>query len=180
MLIYGLLNKPAWWRSRANKLKHCADLLFKAFVETRKLSPEEQSMTRDSEIADVATLLYGMAMENVLKAALLKDGIAKVGPNSKICWNAEGAKDHDLLGMCRSLKSFGLTAGQENLMERLSAFVCWAGKYPTPLDIKRKKNFQGFLLANQPNAARVTLPVAFGCEDKDMFDEIFEALNQRN
>jgi hypothetical protein len=178
--IFELLNKHHHWHSKARKLKHCADLLFKAFLAARTLSDEEQSETEDSKIDDVATLLYGMAMENLLKAALLKEGTAKIRTDGRVAWCAEGATDHNLLGICRSLKSFELNADQEKLMERLSAFVCWAGKYPTPLEIKHTtKDFKGFLLSNQPKAAMETLPVSLDVDDKKMFDQIYKILDQR-
>ena len=176
-VIYRLLNSAHKWHAKAGKLKHCADLLFKTYLAAKALSPEEQSATQDSEISDVATLLYGMAMEGVLKAALLKRGVAKMRADGSVAWGAEGAVNHDLVGICRSLQCVRLNADQEKLMERLSAFVCWAGKYPTPLNRKRKKDFQGFHLSNQPRAAIVTLPLPFDGEDKDMFDLMFRNLS---
>jgi hypothetical protein len=178
-IIFGLQNKPHHWHSKASKLKHCADLLFKAFLAARSLSDEEQSETEDSRIDDVATLLYGMAMENILKAALLTEGVAKIRPDDTIAWSAEGAGDHDLLGICRSLKFIKLNTAHKKLMERLSAFVSWAGKYPTPLEIKKNKDFKGFLLSNQPRAAIKTMPAPFDDEDKKMFDEIYKLISER-
>jgi hypothetical protein len=179
-IIFRLLNNTNHWHSKARKLKHCADLLFKAFLAARRLSDEEQSETEDSKIDDVATLLYGMAMENLLKAALLKEGTAQMRTEGTVAWHAEGATDHNLLGICHSLKSFELNPDQEKLMERLSAFVCWAGKYPTPLEIKHAtKDFKGFLLSNQPRAAIETLPVSLDIDDKKMFDQIYKILDQR-
>jgi hypothetical protein len=179
-IIFKHLNKPHRWESKARKLKHCADLLFKAFLTARKLPDEEQSVTEDSYIDDVATLLYGMAMENILKAALLKESIAKIGPDGKIAWSVECAREHDLLGISRSLKFLKLNAAQENLMERLSAFVFWAGKYPTPWEIKNKtKGFKGFLLSNQPGVAINETPMPFVAEDKNMFDHIYKIISDR-
>lgn len=155
-------------------------MLFKAFLDARTLSDEEQSEIEDSQIDDVATLLYGMAMENILKAALLKEGIAKIRPDGTIACSAEGAGDHDLLGICRSLNFVKLNAAQKKLMERLSAFVCWAGKYPTPWEIKNEtKDFKGFLLSNQPRAGIKTLPVSLDVEDKEMFDQIYKIIRER-
>jgi hypothetical protein len=179
-IIFKLLNKPHHWDGKARKLKHCADLLFEAFLAARKLSDEEQSETEDARIDDVATFLYGLAMENILKAALLKESIAKIGPDGKIAWNVEDAGSHDLLGISRSLKFLKLNAVQEKLMERLSAFVFWAGKYPTPWEIKNKtKEFKGFHLSNQPRAGIKTMPVPFDNEDKKMFDQIYKIISKR-
>jgi len=178
-IIFKLLNNHANWQSKARKLRHCADLLFNAFLATKSLSDEEQAETQDSEIDDVATLLYGMAMENILKARLLKEGVAIIEPTGEVVWNAEGAKNHDLLGICSSLKSIRLESSEKNLIERLSAFVSWAGKYPTPLAQIGKREFKGFHLSNQPRAGiNNTRPLPFDIEDKDMFDRIFKSISR--
>lgn len=179
--IFKLLSNPCHWREKADKLKHSADLLFSKFVAAHKLSDEEQSETIDSKINDVATLLYGLAMENILKSALIKADKVEIKSDGEIHWKGiEGAKDHDLLAMLQPLKFITLNAVQAKLMERLSAFVCWAGKYPTPLKRKHeKKEFKGFHILDQPGAASVMNPVPFESEDKNIFDTIYEVVKIR-
>ncbi len=178
--IYRLLNSPHHWHAKANKLKHCATLLFDAFIAARNLSEEEQFTTQDTEIDDVATLLFGLAMENLLKAALLKKSKVQIDVDGNVAWKSvQGARIHDLLGMCRPLKFLKLDASQEKLMERLSAFVCWAGKYPTPLERIREKDFQGFHISNQPKAAKVMTPFPFEIEDKQMFEDIYKTISDK-
>ena len=160
-------------------MKHSANLLFAAYLESCKLPHEDYAQSDDAGIAGVATLLYGLAMENLLKAVLLSERIAKVEASGKVEWNANGATSHDLLEICRSSNLVGLDAEQEKLMERMSAFVYWAGKYPTPLrfkDEKTKKHYKGFLLSGQPDAGAVMLPVAFSVSDKDSFEAIYRGL----
>jgi hypothetical protein len=173
------LNDGLQWLQSADRLKRGADLLFAAYLESNELSPEERSQTEDRNMDGVATLLYGLAMENVLKAVLLKEGIAKVNPDGKVAWNVDGAKEHDLVSICRSSNLLTLNSSQEKLLERMSAFVHWAGKYPTPLtlaDKKTNKDFKGLLLSDQPKAASITMPVEFQIEDKILFDEIYQSL----
>ena len=144
--IFKGLNHELEWLESADRLKHGADSLFAAYLESCKLSPEDKAETEDRNLAGVATLLYGLAMENILKAVLLKTKTAKIKSDGSIEWNAEGAKEHDLVSICRSTKLTSLNADQEKLMERMSAFVHWAGKYPTPLtfkDTRTGKEFQG-------------------------------------
>lgn len=177
--VFKGLNDELQWLDSADKLKHGADLLFTAYLDSCGLSPEERSQTDDRKMDGVATLLYGLAMENILKAALLKEGIAKIKPDGSIAWNVDGSKDHDLLSICRSSKLLTLNPDQEKLMERMSAFVHWAGKYPTPLgltDTRTNKKFKGLLLSNQPKAASITMPVEFRVGDKVLFDEIYKIL----
>jgi hypothetical protein len=175
--VFKGLNDELQWLESADKLKHGADLLFTAYSESCGLSPEERSQTDDRKMDGVATLLYGLAMENILKAALLKEGIAKIDADGSIDWIVDGASEHDLLAICRSSKLISLNVNQEKLMQRLSAFVHWAGKYPTPWKLTNtKKEFKGLLLKNQPKAAPITMPVEFRVEDKVLFDEIYKIL----
>ena len=181
-LIFKLKNNYSHWQSKARKLKHCADLLFNAFLAARALPDEEQAATLDSEIDDVATLLYGMAMEDILKAALLKLGKAKMKPDDTVDWGSPEAKQHNLPALHNLLQPDfqPLNPGQNKLMERMSAFVCWAGKYPTPLEIENKaknKEFKGFRLSDQPRAGKKTQPVPFDVDDKYMFDQIYKAVS---
>jgi hypothetical protein len=175
------LNKPGRWRESAEKLKRGADLLFAAYESFSQLSGEEQADAEDTRVAGVATLLYGLAMENIVKAALLKQGIAETKPTGSVDWNADGATEHDLVAMCHSSRIILLDAQQEKLMERMSAFVHWAGKYPTPLGFrdKGKKAFKGLLLSDQPGAGKRMTPVEFGREDRDAFGQIYQALAQK-
>ena len=172
-------NSAYRWTESAERLKHSADLLFGEYFRFCSLSPEEQAETEDSKVAGVATLLYGLAMENILKAVLLKERIAKVETDGRVCWNVDGATRHDLVSMCKSSGFVSLDAQQEKLMERMSAFVYWAGKYPTPLALRNKKDYQGLLLSNQPSAGSEMTPVEFGFEDKDSFEALYRALWKR-
>ena len=96
------MNSPSRWRKSADRLKHSADLLFAAYLESCNLPPEEYDWSEDARIAGVATLLYGLAMENILKAVLLKKNIAQARSDGSVCWNAGGAEGHDLLSLCNS------------------------------------------------------------------------------
>lgn len=175
--VFKGLNSELQWLESADKLKHGADLLFTAYLESCKLSPEERSQTEDRNLDGVATLLYGLAMENILKAALLKEGIAEIKSDGRIAWNVDGSDGHDLVSICRLSKLVELNANQEKLMERMSAFVHWAGKYPTPWKLKdAKKDFKGLLLSNQSKAASITMPVEFQVEDKIVFEGIYQSL----
>lgn len=172
------LNKPGRWRESAEKLKRGADLLFEAHESFSQLSGEEQAEAEDTRLAGVATLLYGLATENMVKAALLKEGIAKSSPDGSVDWNANGATQHDLVAMCHSSHIVQLDVHQEKLMERMSAFVHWAGKYPTPLRFRDsgRRDYKGLLLLNQSGAGKRMTPVEFRREDKDAFEVIYRAL----
>lgn len=170
------------WIASADGLRRSADLVFAACLEAHQQQAEDYSASANARTLAAATLLYGLAMENILKAALLKEGIAEVKEDGSIDWHSDGAWEHDLLSMCRSSKLVTLNPQQEQLMVRMSAFVHWAGKYPAPRKLrntKTNKDFQGLVLSGQPDAASVTLPLEFRAEDKIAFDDIYDDLWKR-
>jgi hypothetical protein len=115
-----------------------------------------------------------------LKAVLIKEGIAEIKPDGSINWNVAGADEHDLVTICRSSNLLGLNAGQEKLLERMSAFVHWAGKYPTPWRLKNtKKAFKGLLLSDQPKAASPAMPLEFRNEERIEFEDLYQVLWKR-
>jgi hypothetical protein len=175
------LNKTARWRESAQRLKRGADLLFAAHESFSQLPGEEQAEAEDTRVAGVATLLYGLAMENMIKAVLLKEGHAQRKADGSVDWRVDGATQHDLVSMCRSSQIINLDAEQEKLMERMSAFVHWAGKYPTPLAFrdKGKKDFKGLLLSDQQSAGKRMTPVEFRHDDREAFEQIYQALARK-
>lgn len=117
--------EPYLWMRKAREVRRAADLLWVQFIEeireftSGKISPEPF-------FCDVAMMLYGLAMENFLKAGLAAKGLATL-PNGNF-----GQKSHDLLALAND---FGITfsAVETELVERLQHFVEWVGRYPIPL-----------------------------------------------
>lgn len=174
------MNRHSDWLQSAYRLKHGADLLFKSYCSAKDLPDEDRAGDDDIGVAGVATLLYGLAMENMIKALLLRDGTAKLRADGSVEWNAQGAKEHDLVSMSASVLTLG--GLESKLFERLSAFVCWAGKYPTPHSFKGRKPmqaFRGLLLEDQPGCGNIMLPLEFTAKDTDLFDKIFKELSDR-
>jgi len=71
-------------------------------------------------------MLYGLTVENLLKAGLVIKGVA-IKANGNF-----GLKTHNLHSLA---SEFGLLLLPEELefVERLQTFVEWAGRYPIPL-----------------------------------------------
>jgi hypothetical protein len=173
------MNQDSDWLQSAYRLKHGADLLFKAYSLAAELSDEERPADEDIRVAGVATLLYGLAIENMIKAVLLRENIAKVENDGTVKWNVEGAQAHDLVSISKPLLVLG--NDELKLLERLSAFVSWAGKYPTPktFDNMGKGGFRGLLLKDQPGCGEIMLPSEFTAKDRDSFEKIFKKLSDR-
>ena len=117
--------EPYLWMCKAREVRRAADLLWHQFVnEVRAFSTGEESP--EPFFGDVAMMLYGLTMENLLKAGLVVKGVA-ASPNGNF-----NQKSHDLHALARD---FGLVLSfaETELLERLQHFIEWAGRYPIPL-----------------------------------------------
>lgn len=131
---------PDPWLRRAKDLRRAAEILFKAY----EASKTEEGVPVEIEDVDMnipATLLLGYAVENALKAFLIK-----------CCrWDAEKCKKskpwrtHNLPSLFEETKLVA-TAEQLLLLKTLTAFILWAGKYPVAFEVSGDR---GFLLPEQ-------------------------------
>jgi hypothetical protein len=87
--------------------------------------------------------LAGFAVENYLKARLLANRIASAGPfrdgkeamdfvMDRQTSGKARRRSHDLVALAAA--AYVLTPKNQPLLERLTAHVLWAGRYPVPLD----------------------------------------------
>lgn len=114
---------PAQWLNIAQGLFGASRATWVEWVATR---PRFES-TADQRafvqwMGPVALMLAGMAIEDVLKAALIRAG--KPYPHT-----------HNLATLARSLGTT-LTADECAVLEDLSVCVTWQGRYPVPKDRK--------------------------------------------
>lgn len=122
---------PAVWALQGRRLKHAADLVFEAYV--RDLGEMQSGCSpldlNNLESAGPATLLYGLAFENIIKALIVK----REGPmieQGKLV--KQWPRHHKLVNLA-SRAEIVLTDAQRDLLARLTAFVEWSGRYPIPL-----------------------------------------------
>lgn len=124
---------PAHWIIRADTLKSAADLLNAKWMENivdsagpllRGEIPEWYDQFKNLNFPGY--MLAGLSIECVLKAH-----IAHSDPDFVDEHNYKGPKSHNLLELS---KSAGVELSDEDLalLDRLSIFVVWAGKYPIP------------------------------------------------
>ncbi len=124
------------WALEARRLKRAADLVFEAYAaDLHKLVNDESPLTlRNLEIAGVATLLYGLAFENLFKARIIEKAPKRVIENDKLSNWFVGHHDLDARAPQGGVR---LSPAQSDLLARLSAYVQWAGKYPIPKAAER-------------------------------------------
>jgi hypothetical protein len=104
----------------------------------RAVSPGGEIRVLQLGLVRSAMLLVGLAFENLLKGVAVSRRLLIVphsslsDPQEKLKWKTSlrGATGHDLLSMSHSL-NLSLTVPQEELLKRTSAYVKWAGRYPS-------------------------------------------------
>lgn len=124
----------AFWKMlRKERLRLATDRLV---YFAHWITPEENPIRFDTrffaakgpETAGPATLLYGLAFENVIKAIIIRNGGAAPAHGKLKKWPGTG---HGLLDLA-NLARIELTTAQRDLLSRLTAFVEWSGRYPVP------------------------------------------------
>lgn len=121
---------PTIWVLEARRLKLAADLLFNTYhSDLEKLAEGASPLDLENlELAGPATLLYGFALENALKAiAIQQDGEAIQNGRLRK-WPGSG---HDLIQIAK-LSNQQLSEDETDILNRLSQFSIWAGRYPLP------------------------------------------------
>ena len=83
---------------------------------------------KNLEVVAPATLMCGLAFENLFKAAIIKCKGASLKNGRLQEWPGKG---HDLIALA-DISHIKLTPERRDLLSRLAAYVVWAGRYPIP------------------------------------------------
>lgn len=118
--------EPYLWMCKAREVRRAADLLWRQSVDEIHEFATGGKIFPEPFFCEVAMMLYGLTMENLLKAGLAAKGVAAL-PNGNF-----GQKTHDLQALAQDF-GLTLTSAEAELVERLQQFVEWAGRYPIPL-----------------------------------------------
>ena len=157
---------PMAWKLAALILKHAADRLFDiqhdaalriispSVQEAQNASLQAQSASGlkqlagreledrwDSELISVYYFLMGCSTENLLKGILMSQHPEYLEAETKLTH----IKSHDLVKLC-SRCNIDLVEKEKELLEKLTTYVKWAGRYPVPLsneDMFPKKKADG-------------------------------------
>ena len=164
----GALSSTAWLTS-ASRLKHAADILFDRYeVERSAVGTRDAPIDlAEMSLGLTATLIYGFAMENALKAVAVKKSPALAQGGNLRKWPSDG---HDQSALA-SMIGLSLTAAQEELLASLTAFVRWAGRYPVP---KKPSDMP----LRKPSSMFALPPAALAERERDEFDKLYAVLCQ--
>jgi len=125
---------PAWWLA-ARRLMRAAEVLWRAHDADLSKIREGQVETHKLENLELGLawmLLTGLALENLVKAVLLKREPELAKPGRMPEWPGKGAgKGHDLAQLF-DRAGVPLSAPERDFMDRLTEFILWRGRYPVP------------------------------------------------
>ncbi len=122
--------EPLAWRSSADSLMRAARTLLPSIEADRRAASDPAETSFEPPVTLAYMLLVGLAVENLAKAVHVARKQSAVDGDRL----ANALKTHSLLDL---LQGVGLELNQDEayLVERLEAFVTWAGRYPTPLKL---------------------------------------------
>jgi hypothetical protein len=158
---------PAIWALSARRLKHSGDLIFDAYeIDLQRMTNDVSPLELNNlEVAGAATLLFGLATENLLKAIIIAKGPKTVEDGKLRDWPSNG---HELILLAEKANIM-LNARQKDLLQRLVAFVEWAGRYPVPKKVTK-------ISLKQLDIKRPFLPLPLQPFERKLFGQLFEFL----
>jgi hypothetical protein len=109
-------------------------------------------------LAVVWALLLGLAIECLLKGKWVKDGNKLVEPGTQKMQKVKGAGDHELLQLADAA-GFNASPEERDVLERLSVFVVWSGRYPVAMNPQKMLKRRGI-------APRFFTPEDFSCAER--------------
>lgn len=137
------LQRPLFWWKMARDLAESAEIILRSHDRTmrdqmsgrrfrRMIMPGIWQGIMNPLNYGPAYLLYALAIENTLKGIIVGSDNSLINSNPKRLANIIKDTQHDLKRICRDGK-IDLPEPDLVLLEKLTATIKWAGRYPTPL-----------------------------------------------
>jgi hypothetical protein len=143
--------EPSLWLGHARRLWRAADAVHREFAHAlADRHTLREAWDEDRMLFGPYLLLSGMAIENLLKAALLQRRPELVRDGQLVKSGLGGGGGHNLTVMAREV-SPALADCYADLLARLQAHVVWGGRYPVPL---KAEHFSGQPRARGPENLR--------------------------
>ena len=116
---------PEDWGATAWNLRTAADVLFEAYGETYEPGGEPVQ-PQNQDLDSPASMLYGCAMENMIKGYLIRmhGGFEQARAANQCAW------DRHQISKLAVATRIPVSREQELLLRSLEAFIVWAGRYP--------------------------------------------------
>lgn len=126
------INIPEIWISKADELVYSADILAQFEMLKLRTRRDVSGVTIDDFsicVMPQVLMLYGYAIENYLKAILVKKGKIKI-VNDKVV-----GIGHDLMKLFLDC-DFKFADSFEEIIKKIERHIYWEGRYPGPLKKK--------------------------------------------
>jgi len=117
------------------------------------------------EVSGSATLLFGLAIENLLKAIIISKEPKPVENGKLRDWPGNG---HELIRLAENA-NINLNMQQRDLLNRLVAFIEWAGRYPVPKKATK-------IPLKQINIKKHFWPLPLQPFERKLFEQLFDFL----
>lgn len=104
--------------------------------QSQKMTPEEESDFWDECLEPVALMLLAFAIENLLKAILVRHGLV-VMKNGRLEIPGPPHSLKDLAGRCR----IAVDQREETALNVLSHYSKWAGRYMAPMTLDQYREY---------------------------------------
>ena len=150
---------PGIWVLKARRLKDGGDLLFDAYIkDLDQLGKIGTPVSLNNlELAEVASLIFGLAIEDLFKAIIISK-------------TYQLAKGHDSIGLSEKA-GITLTDEQKDIVKRLQTHVIWCGRYPIPLK-------ETEMLVKQRACENPFFPLPLQPNERPIFNELYDQLEK--
>lgn len=134
------LGKIEYWVFQAERNKYTSEVLLNELLEILQRQKKETNLElSNKKLALVSSfiLMAGYALENLLKAALIKKYIKEEGPIENVTFSKlknevwKSKSGHELKQMALEL-GINLSECELSFLEKAEIYVKWAGKYFFP------------------------------------------------
>lgn len=169
-------NNAVFWLITAKRLRRSADIVFDAYAaDLEKLhlgvSAEGLQNLHNLELAGCAMMLYGLGIENLAKGLIVvRSGSAAVNNGKLRKWPDPSHSLKTLLNHA----GVQLSEQEEDLVERLTAFVLWAGRYPIPKIAKHM-----FIAQRNIDSPDGWPPLPFSNTERETYGGLFGRLEKQ-
>jgi len=160
-------NTPGIWALNARRLKRGGDLIFDAYeIDLQAMGKGASPLELNNlEVAGTATMLFGFAIENLLKAIIIAKEPRTINEGNLRDWPSNGHK----LILLAEKADIPLNEQQKDMVHRLEVFVEWTGRYPVP-----KKPTQ--IPLKQLGINKPFFPLPLKPFERKIFEQLFKSL----
>ena len=158
---------PGSWVLQARRLKRAADTVFNAHSsDLQRLQAGADPLHLEHlESSGPASLLYGLALENLLKALVIESTGSRIVKWKLLPWRGTG---HGLVELAREA-NVPLIEVEIDLMSRLTCYVEWAGRYPIPKAVSQ-------MAIKQRNISPKVLPLPLQVGELSSLNDLYKRL----